>query len=283
MDISVITPFYKGNNYMSQLFASIRTAALAVPEASIEFILVNDSPDCPIVYEEDWVRGFALHIICNDANCGIHGSRVNGLHQAQGEFIWFLDQDDLLAEDAFASMLALRDDADVIVANGYFQTPKGSVPIYATPQRHRAAIVEEFYYRVCNQITSPGHCLIRSSAIPESWCQHIMGRNGSDDLLLWLVLFHENLRWKINPAMLYTHVDTGINLSADISKMVDSSMEVLNILKKLEIINKKQTRQFLRSRRMAAAVSGTGIKGKFLASMRYPDVALDRLRLRLYR
>lgn len=282
MDISVITPFYKGNSYMSQLFSCIARAALAVPEARIELILVNDSPECPVIYEEDWVRGFALRVLENSVNSGIHQTRVNGLTQARGEFIWFLDQDDLLSQNAFSSMLSMAADADVIVGNGFDQNPHSYGPIYKTHRHQQQAAQPRFYYSVGNQIVSPGHCLIRRSVIPAGWQENIVRRNGSDDLLLWLLLFHSGCRWKINPEQLYTHVDTGANVSANVAKMADSSMEVLAILQKLRAITPSQTRRFLRSRALAAA-AGKGAGRKLLAMLRYPDVALEKLRLRKYR
>ncbi len=283
MNISVITPFYKGNAYMEQLFGCIRAAALAAGDARLELLIVNDSPDCPVCYEPAWIQGFTLRVLENPVNCGIHGSRVHGLRQARGEFIWFLDQDDLLAENAVSSMLSLCAHADVIVANGYVQTADTQLPIYRTPARQHAATQARFYYRVCNQIVSPGHCLIRKSAIPDSWCGHILHCNGSDDLLLWLLLFQARARWKINPDFLYTHVYTGENLSANAGKMMESSMEVHGILKTLHMLSPALERRFLRSTRMTAAVLGAAPPKKLLAAMQYPDVALDRLRLRLYR
>lgn len=283
MNISVITPFYKGNSYLKQLFGCIRAAALAAPEAQIELLLVNDSPDYPIVYEKEWVRGFELRVLENAVNSGIHQTRVNGLRQAQGEFVWFLDQDDLLSEDAFSSMLALCAHADVIVANGYDQNPNHPGPIYKTPELQRAATEARFYYNLCNQIVSPGHCLIRKAAIPESWGRHIMRRNGSDDLLLWFLMFRSGCRWTVNPARLYTHVDTGENVSANTEKMAASSMEVLSILLQLQAITPAQARRFRRSRALAAATANAGTGRKLLALLQYPDVALEKLRLRMYR
>lgn len=41
-------------------------------------------------------------------------------------------------------------------------------------------------------ITSPGHCLIRKTSIPQLWKENILKNNGSDDLLLWLLMLEEN-------------------------------------------------------------------------------------------
>lgn len=280
MDISVITPFYKGNRYMEQLFGCIRAAARAVPEKEVELVLVCDSPAEPIVYEEAWVGGFSLRIVNNAQNSGIHRSRVNGLGAARGEFVWFLDQDDLLAENAFASQLAAIGDADCVIANGFDQNPNSYGPIYKSGAHQRQAAKPRFYYTVGNQIVSPGHCMLRRSAIPGAWLENTLGHNGSDDLLLWLLMFHAGCRFAVNPELLYTHVDTGENVSANVEKMVASSMEVLELLRGSGSITPAQTRRFLRSRRMSAAYVGKGKAEKLLAILKYPDVAWMRIQLK---
>lgn len=282
MDISVITPFYRGNRYMEQLLGCISKASMAAPKACVELILVNDSPDCPVLYEQDWVRGFSVRVVNQSENGGIHRARVNGLQAARGEFVWFLDQDDLLAENAFCSQLALAGDADVILANGVDQNPNNPGPIYKSPAHQKQAANARFYYSVGNQIVSPGHCMLRKSAIPQAWCENIVQRNGSDDLLLWLLLFHSGCRWAVNFQQMYTHVDTGENVSANTGKMVDSSMEVLRLLRKVGAVTQQQEKQFLRSRRMASMYVGKGKAGKLLAMLRFPDVALERIRLKKY-
>lgn len=279
MDITVITPFYKGNQYMRRLFQCVCANAQAAPELKIELVLVNDSPDCPIAYEPEWVRGFFLQIHNNPVNVGIQRSRVNGLDLAKGEFVVFLDQDDYLADYALLSQFRLAGDCDVVLANGYNENIKKNVPIYKNLAEHKTAAEPRFYYSVSNLIASPGQCLIRRTAIPEIWKEQCISRNGSDDLLLWLLLFRSGAQWKINPDCLYTHVDTGENLSNDVKKMVNSSLEALNVLKKNDLITPREERAFLRGRKMAAQyINGSKIQ-KILAILRYPDVAMERLLL----
>ena len=54
MDISVIVPFYKGNQYMEQLFGVLRRNAQNAPDLQIELVLVNDSPQLAIEYAESF-------------------------------------------------------------------------------------------------------------------------------------------------------------------------------------------------------------------------------------
>lgn len=283
MDISVITPFYKGNAYMEGLFSCIRGCAQAAPELSVELILVNDSPDCQVAYDPQWVQGFTLTLLTNAQNSGIHRSRVNGLQAAQGTFIQFLDQDDLLAPETFASQFPLAQEADVVIANGFDQNPNTYGPIYKSLDHQKQAAKPRFYCTVGNQIVSPGHTLIRKSAIPEAWCTGFIQRNGSDDLLLWLMLFAQKARFAINPAQLYTHVETGVNVSADLDKILASSLEVLAFLQERNMICAKNSRRFRRSRNMSRLYTGKGKLKKLLAMLLYPDVAWERLVLQLYK
>ena len=282
MDITVITPFYKGNAYMQGLFSCISRCAQKTPQLQIELLLVNDSPDCAIEYDPQWVCGFSLQICSNPQNAGIHRSRVNGLNAAKGEFIQFLDQDDLLEEDTFATQYPLMQNADVAVANGFDQNPHCRGPIYKSLRHQQQAIHDRFYYTVGNQIISPGQCLIRKSAIPQPWYDTCVHRNGSDDLLLWLMMFRENARFVLNPRQLYTHVETGHNVSADIEKMYLSSQEVLTLLKSTGSITSEQEKQFLRSRAMGRRYAGKGKCQKVFAMLCYPDVAWERLTLHRY-
>ena len=283
MDISVITPFYKGNAYMEQLFSCIRKNALAAPELKIELVLVNDSPDHTVNYDAAWVEGFTLKLLCNEKNSGIHLARVNGLAQAEGTFIQFLDQDDLLEEDALASQFALSQDADVVIANGFDQNPKTYGPIYPTVAYQQQATRPHFYYAVANMIVSPGHCLIRKDAIPALWLQEHLQNNGSDDLLLWLLMFHEQRRFVINPRQLYTHVDTGENVSANDHKILDSSAEVLTFLQRHGCADPKQLQQFARSRRMGRIHANRPKAFLLLSMLCYPDVAWHKLALMRYK
>lgn len=282
MDISVITPFYKGNAYMEGLFACVARCAARAPELQVELILVNDSPDVPVEYREEWVRGFSLEILRNEVNVGIHRSRVNGLNKARGEFIQFLDQDDILEEDALRSQYSLTENADVVVANGYDESPGNRGLIYRSNAHHQQALYPDMYYGVGNQIVSPGQCLIRKAGIPAQWCRSTISRNGSDDLLLWLMMFSCGARFRANPDRLYRHVDTGENVSSNVGKMLASSWEVLEILREENGIGitGRQEKQFRRSRTMAGHYVGKSKPRKLLAMLLFPDVAIRRLKLR---
>lgn len=283
MDISVIVPFYKGNQYMPGLFEVIRKNAASAPALSIELLIVNDSPDHTVCYEEDWVQNFTLRILNNPHNMGIHGSRINGINAAAGRFIQMLDQDDLLADDALLSQYQAIGSSDIVVANGVDHGGANPGPLYLGKKHQNWVTKDRFYYSVANMIASPGQCLIRKTALPVLWMEKPLQKNGSDDLLLWLLMFMDNCTWSVNYRQLYTHVITGNNLSADIPKMLDSSMQVLEYLQQTGKLTKRQERRFRRSRSFAAARAGKSALKKLFSMIPYPDVVWERLVLRCYK
>ena len=276
MDISVIVPFYKGNQYMEQLFGVLRRNAQNAPDLQIELVLVNDSPQLAIEYAESWVEGFHLQILVNEVNSGIQRSRVNGLNKAQGTFVIFLDQDDLLADNALASQFALSADHDVIVANGINENRDRHNPIYHSIAHQKQVSEPRFYYSVGCLIVSPGHCMIRKDKIPQVWYDSCVECNGADDYYLWL-LMQGDCRWGINPEVLYTHVDTGENLSSNMDQMIDSSCEVLDLLAKVDKITPRHNRIARRRFKMRKFYEGRAAWRKAVACLMHPVLFYELL------
>ena len=91
MRLSIIIPYYNTEKFTDEL--------LAVLEPQItrdcEVILVDDGSDEPYVpYQEDWVRVFR-----HKENKGVSAARNLGLKKAKGDYIVFIDSDDLVTDD----------------------------------------------------------------------------------------------------------------------------------------------------------------------------------------
>lgn len=234
MKISIITTIYKGNQYINDLFQLIRRNVEFLKKSSIkvniEYILVNDSPEVPLDYENSLAVDFELILHNNEHNCGIHQSRVNGLKCASGEFVLFLDQDDSITDNYLFSQLSHLGDADIVIANGYRGGHKKSV-IYGSRLIQYFARFYYMYIHATDMILSPGQCLIRKEAIPTVWEDHILHINGCDDFLLWLCMFSDKAKFVINIDKIYLHVDSENNYSNSFEKMHLSYMAMCDILR----------------------------------------------------
>lgn len=247
--ISIIIPFYNGNQFLKRLFVSINSVATKFYEQiAFEAIIVNDSPNVDVVIPQIDKLNFEINIANNINNIGIHGSRIHGVELAKGDWIIFLDQDDELIVEGFDNQLKLTSGNDVIVGNGLYQRDKTKVLIYKNINLMKHYIQKRNFIEIRNLIPSPGECLIRKDAISKIWMSSRLFNNGSDDWLLWILLFFENRKFACNISKVYIHNDAdGNNLSYDLNKMKKSSDEMFEILEMNRCLSDKELKKLRRA------------------------------------
>lgn len=110
--ISLIIPVYKVENYLRECIDSI----LNQDYSDYEVILVDDgSPDnCPAICDEYAEKDSRITVL-HKKNAGPSAARNAGIPYITGEYVWFVDSDDYLPDDAFETIEKyFNDDADII-------------------------------------------------------------------------------------------------------------------------------------------------------------------------
>lgn len=99
--ISIIIPIYNVALYLRQCLESI-----IKQEGDIEVILINDgsSDESPSICDEFATIDKRIQII-HKKNGGVSSARNIGLDIAKGEWIWFVDGDDYITNNAFREIL----------------------------------------------------------------------------------------------------------------------------------------------------------------------------------
>lgn len=112
--VSVIIPVYNVEKYLGQCLDSIINQTLV----DIEIICINDaSPDnCKEILDEYAQKDERIKILNHDQNYGLSESRNSGLKIANGEYIYFMDSDDLLDLDTLEICynISLKNKLDVL-------------------------------------------------------------------------------------------------------------------------------------------------------------------------
>ena len=114
--VSVIIPVYNSENLLSQCLDSVINQTLK----NIEIICVDDgSSDNSLNVLKDYEKRDNRIKVISQKNSGAGVARNNGLDNAQGEFIAFLDSDDWLDEDALEKLLKniTKNNADMTLFN----------------------------------------------------------------------------------------------------------------------------------------------------------------------
>ena len=114
VEISVIIPVYNVEDYLRECLDSICNQTFD----DIEIICVNDgSTDSSPEILNEYARKDSRVKIISQNNQGLAASRNNGYALAQGKYIYFIDSDDYLQEDALEKLYnnAISNDSDMVL------------------------------------------------------------------------------------------------------------------------------------------------------------------------
>lgn len=240
MVISVIVPLYKGNKYCNRILRMIDKNAQYnqfYEQCKIEVLFVNDYPEEPVQYS--YVpKHIQVNCFEQQQNQGIHGSRVVGIQHSKGEFIYMLDQDDVIQDNFLHSQWSKLTESkvDYICCNGWISRFR---LIYS---RNREEVEERLnslrlHLTQGQCIASPGQVLFRREKIPKEWLEHIQRKNGADDWMLWILALKNKCTFYYNPEILYYHTPERSDDSVSCDAMNDSVREMQEILEKNELLN----------------------------------------------
>ena len=121
--VSVIIPLYNAERYIAECLESILIQNLQ----DFEVIIVNDcSTDSCRQIAESYLEKFSgrLKIYDNEKNSGAGAARNHGLRRASGEYIFFMDADDLIIPTALEELYNAAKDfsADVVYNELFFES-----------------------------------------------------------------------------------------------------------------------------------------------------------------
>ena len=124
--LSIIIPCYNVEKYIAECLESVCNAR----DAEVEVICVNDgSTDGTLSIIEQWKQKDDRIIIINQENKGVSAARNQGLNLAKGEFIYFLDGDDKVADVAILKKCCeqmQRDNLEILIGAGrsFYEFPE---------------------------------------------------------------------------------------------------------------------------------------------------------------
>ena len=139
----MVIPLYNAEKYIAETLDSL----LAQTLQDFEVIVVNDcSLDSSRAIAESYIPKFGgrLKIFDNEKNSGAGITRNNGLRHATGEYVFFMDADDLLIPTGLEEMYtpAKDFDADVVYCEKYFSADDAGKILQAVDTRGTRMVTE---------------------------------------------------------------------------------------------------------------------------------------------
>lgn len=117
--VSVIIPAYNASLYIKRLCSCLKKQKLK----DIEFIFVNDgSTDNTLMSLQKYTKEYSRFVVVSQSNQGSGAARNSGLNIAHGEYIGFVDSDDLISPDYFLKLYekAVQNRADIAATTQVF-------------------------------------------------------------------------------------------------------------------------------------------------------------------
>ena len=119
MKLSIVVPVYNVERYVRKCILSVINQDDDLFK-DIEVIIVNDgTKDKSIEQIQDLVDKYDNIRLVNQENQGLSVARNNGMAQAQGDYVWFVDSDDWISSDALKVLMPHLDNVNDIISIAY--------------------------------------------------------------------------------------------------------------------------------------------------------------------
>lgn len=121
--LSIIIPVYRVEKYIRRCLGSILNG---IRDENVEVLIIDDgSPDNSGKIADSCARKHPLIQVIHQENEGVAAARNTGIHLAKGEWLYFVDSDDWLADGAIDILLGKcleSADADIIMFDAWKNT-----------------------------------------------------------------------------------------------------------------------------------------------------------------
>lgn len=125
MKVSVVVPVYNVEKYLNDCLDSILRQTLA----DFELILIDDgSTDSSFAIMQQYALSDVRIRIVSQTNRGVSAARNHGLSLAQGDYVLFVDSDDIILPNTLECLWnhAQKTDADIVLGNLWKYNLNGS-------------------------------------------------------------------------------------------------------------------------------------------------------------
>lgn len=225
--VSVVIPAYKCASYLAAAIDS----ALAQTHSPVEVIVVNDgSPDDTDEVVKPYV-GRLTYI--KQENRGLSAARNAGFRASHGEFICFLDADDVLLPDKITRQLEVfRREPDLgIVISGYVDVEEDGRTVILTVRKPWNRDGLERLLR--HEVFPPHAALIRRSVLEAStlFPEDIDTQESQEDWQLWLEMALAGVQFGSYPEPTCLYRQRAGSIRSDVRKHYRGALRVVRWLR----------------------------------------------------
>lgn len=240
-DVTIGIPVYRSEAYIRRALES----ALNQTYPSIEFLLIDDAGgdgSLPIMQEiqQTHQRGADIRIISHDSNLGVSASRNQMIEKAKGEYLYFMDSDDIIAAHTISLLMqnSRQYEAEVVFGSYEKIETSGERIVYQYPSLQLLGKdkLAAFAYRKYGGIqASACNYLVKTSLLRENRLRFI-DTNYWEDLAFTFDLVTYISRAVLLPDITYTYMCREGSLSHYQQRKAISKEEVMQGVKAINYL-----------------------------------------------
>lgn len=229
--ISIITPMYNAENYIGQTIESV----LHQTYSEWEMFIINDGSkdNCAEIVKKYAEKDNRIKLI-NQSNSGASVARNNGITNAQGRYICFLDADDLWEPIFLQEQLSfLKENNAVFVCSAHKRIDKNNQEILKpfTPPK------QVNYFDILKTCSiSILTVMLDRKEIKDIFFDDTLKNNLREDFVLWLQILKKIPFVYGNPKILASYRISQTSVSYNKKKMAKCQFRIYYNIEKLGII-----------------------------------------------
>ena len=245
-DVTIGIPFYRSVDTIVQTLES----ALSQTYESIEFLLIDDGgKDGSLAKVQDikqhHLRGKDVRIISHEHNIGVAASRNEIIDKAQGEFVYFLDSDDAIDENAISLLMkhARKHEAEIVFGSYVKFDLDGRETIYQYPYKvfTEPDQLATFAYRKYGNIQASACNYIVKTSLLRTNKHCFLNSNYWEDLVFTFDLVTLTSRAVILPDITYTYLCRPHSLSHYQERENVSKEEIMQTVHTIDYLKQRSS------------------------------------------
>lgn len=198
MFLSFIVPVYNVERYLEACLRSLLEQDLGPEEYEILCVDDGSTDQSPEILRRMAAAHSNIRVLRQE-NAGVSAARNNGIQNARGDYLWFVDADDLIAKNVLGELKHLALDNDLErVAFDYYKFQE-----YFTPEEQEAYDAGLLHgkprYKDANVVTS----IMLRSIIEDYGIRFLDSRYGEDNLFAFEFLTHVSRQTALDRALYY--------------------------------------------------------------------------------
>jgi len=233
--VSIVTPLYNGANHIAETIESVLNQTFPLWEMIIVDDCSNDQGKGRKIVQEYLAKDSRISLIALERNIGSSGARNTGIKATCGEYIAFLDADDLWDAEFLKKQLSFMKLKNAsIVFSSYRRVAEDSNEEILDPFIVSLRVDYRAILKALPMLTSTA--MIDRGKLGKHYFNEHLG-SLRDDYVYWLYLLREHVDYAYgNPEILASYRLRKNSVTANKTKMILPHWKVLRKIERLSLV-----------------------------------------------